>query len=264
MDKLSKNSIAYQNIRQYKKIIFDCDSTLVKVEGLDEIARFKGCLPQVQELTKLSMEGKVKLEEVFALKMAMIRPSYAEIIKLGELYIESIVEDIREILLVFKSLNKDVIQVTGNFYPAIEKLCDFLNIPKENIFANSIYFNDRGQYIGFDSSGFLSISGGKREIVKRIFQKDPVGRICFVGDGSTDLETAPPVDLFVGYGGVVIRDNVKNQSDAYILSESHAPLLRLILTEEEQRMGEKINPTLFEKADQLIAEGKLLTKNMFT
>ena len=148
---------------EYKKIIFDCDSTLVKIEGLDELAKFKGKKEIVSELTRLSMDGKVKLEEVFAMKMAMIKPSRDDMKLLGKLYIQNLVEDIKEVIIVLKELNKDVLQITGNFYPAIKILCDHLGIEEDSIFSNSIFFNEKGDYIGFDSKSPLSITGGKNE-----------------------------------------------------------------------------------------------------
>lgn len=245
----------------FKKIVFDCDSTLVKIEGLDELARVKGKKEEVAELTKLSMDGKVKLEEVFTLKMAMIRPSREDVLNLGRLYTEAVVEDIVPLISLLHGLKKDVLQVTGNFYPAVKILASFLGIPKKHIYANQVYFNQRGEYVGFDFQGPLSISGGKRIVMREIYQKDPQTKAVFIGDGSTDMDTKPPVDLFIGYGGVVARQNIEKCSDIYVISESLTPVLRFILTEEEQRQGKKMNKSLFEKADQLIKKGFVSVKN---
>ena len=56
----------------------------------------------------------------------------------------------------------------------------------------------------------------------------------FVGDGVTDLETqGTAADLFVGFGGVVVRQKVKATAQAWIESPSLASLLPLVLTGEE-------------------------------
>jgi len=39
-----------------------------------------------------------------------------------------------------------------------------------------------------------------------------------VGDGVSDLETAPDVDLFVGYGRYTPRDKVKAEAEEFITS----------------------------------------------
>ena len=40
--------------------------------------------------------------------------------------------------------------------------------------------------------------------------------VAMVGDGATDLEARPPADLFVGYGGVVVREKVKAGADIFV------------------------------------------------
>ena len=36
------------------------------------------------------------------------------------------------------------------------------------------------------------------------------------GDGATDMQARPPADAFVGFGGIVIRENVKKGSDWFV------------------------------------------------
>ena len=37
-----------------------------------------------------------------------------------------------------------------------------------------------------------------------------------IGDGVTDLEAYPPADLFIGFGGNKIRENVRQNSPWFI------------------------------------------------
>lgn len=37
-----------------------------------------------------------------------------------------------------------------------------------------------------------------------------------IGDGATDLQAKPPADLFIGYGGVVAREAVKQGADLFV------------------------------------------------
>ena len=48
-----------------------------------------------------------------------------------------------------------------------------------------------------------------------------------VGDGSSDLSTRDYVDLFVGFGGVIARDNVMSKAPIALESKSIAPILPL-------------------------------------
>jgi phosphoserine phosphatase len=37
-----------------------------------------------------------------------------------------------------------------------------------------------------------------------------------VGDGATDMQAKPPADLFIGYGGVVVREAVRDGADLFV------------------------------------------------
>lgn len=37
-----------------------------------------------------------------------------------------------------------------------------------------------------------------------------------VGDGATDLESVPPADHFIGYGGNIIRESVRDRAQYFV------------------------------------------------
>jgi phosphoserine phosphatase len=51
-----------------KLIVFDCDSTLSKIEGIDELARLRGekTFSEIEALTNAAMNGEVAIDEIFA------------------------------------------------------------------------------------------------------------------------------------------------------------------------------------------------------
>jgi len=83
----------------------------------------------------------------------------------------------------------------------------------------------RQQYLDY-GEGPLTVSSGKPDIVREL-AGDRHGRRLMVGDGSSDLATRSVVDLFVGFGGVVARDKVLKDADAFVHSASLAPILPL-------------------------------------
>jgi phosphoserine phosphatase len=44
-----------------------------------------------------------------------------------------------------------------------------------------------------------------------------------VGDGASDLETVPVVDLFIGFGGFTAREKVRREAAAFVTSLSAVP-----------------------------------------
>jgi phosphoserine phosphatase len=37
-----------------------------------------------------------------------------------------------------------------------------------------------------------------------------------IGDGATDMQARPPAKAFIGYGGIIEREKVKNGADWFI------------------------------------------------
>ena len=89
-----------------------------------------------------------------------------------------------------------------------------------------VVFNDDGSYASFDAASPLAATGGKRIAIQRWNVDRPA---LMVGDGTTDLEARPAVDLFVAFAGVIERPNVVQAADVVIRANSLAPLLPIIL-----------------------------------
>jgi phosphoserine phosphatase len=105
--------------------------------------------------------------------------------------------------------------VSGGFRQLIEPLADTLGIPFSHVHANRLLFDAEGDYAGFDVEEFTSHSGGKAEACKYLKAKFDYSTVVMVGDGATDLEARQPggANIFVCYGGVVLRENVAAKAD---------------------------------------------------
>ena len=109
--------------------------------------------------------------------------------------------------------------VSGGFRHMINPVADALDVPRSNIFANDIRFDEiDGSYKSFDPEEFTSRAGGKAEAVKHIKKTDGHAVMGMVGDGATDLESRAPggADVFIGYGGVQVRDAVATGADWFV------------------------------------------------
>ena len=62
-----------------RAILFDCDSTLSTIEGIDVLAEQAGVVDQVVPLTNAAMEGRLKLEEAYAARLDLIKPDASTI-----------------------------------------------------------------------------------------------------------------------------------------------------------------------------------------
>lgn len=216
----------------YDLVIFDCDSTLCSIEGVDELARGRGIGAEVSTLTGAAMEGRIPIEDIYAKRLALIRPGRDAIAWLARRYVSSLVDGADQAVSILRAAGKQVHIVSGGFLPAIQQVAEVLSIPRENAHAVALRFNGNGDYDGFDESSPLARSGGKAIVAAGLIQR--FGAAVAVGDGITDLEMKAAGATFVGFGGVAVRDRVRREADHYVDEPSLLAVLPLLLTPEEQ------------------------------
>ncbi len=224
--------------QSYDLIFFDCDSTLSSIEGIDELARFKGKEERVGLLTNKAMDGELDLAEVYGKRLRAIRPTRAQLKTIEESYWETMVEDAAEVIAALHYLGKRVFIISGGLIDAVRGFGRRLGVDAARIRAVELEYNElSGQwwryhepqaqqaqtYLDFDE-GPLTVSKGKSQIIQELAGDLP-GRRLMVGDGASDLATKDQVDLFIGYGGVLARDKVKAGSDVFVSANSLAPIL---------------------------------------
>ncbi|MGH7626775.1 MAG: HAD-IB family phosphatase [Gemmatimonadaceae bacterium] len=216
----------------FRCVIFDCDSTLTRIEGIDLLA---GPLHEdSRRLTELAMSGTVRLEEIYGRRLALIAPTRDQVAEVGERYVAEMVPDAAGVVAALQGEGIEVRILSGGLLPAVLTLARALSVPEWLVGAVNILFNANGSYAGFDTTSPLARSGGKLEMVKRWGPSLP-RPVMMVGDGATDLETRPGVDLMVAFAGVVVRPAVVAGADAVIRSTSLASVLPLALDHEVPR-----------------------------
>jgi phosphoserine phosphatase len=208
---------------RFRTVVFDCDSTLVRIEGIDELA---GALkPEVQRLTDLAMDGGVALEEVYGRRLELIAPTRSQVEAIGRAYLETLVEDARETVDRLHALGVEVWVISGGLLPPVLTVARALGIDDARVAAVGITFDSEGRYAGFDTASPLARSGGKLEVLRGWQLTGPV---LMVGDGVTDLETRPAVDAFAAFAGVVHRPAVVAAADHLIAGPGLAAVVDLV------------------------------------
>lgn len=201
-----------------KLIVFDCDSTLSAIEGIDELGRAGGpeMFARIEAMTNDAMNGKLPVEAVFGERLRIIRPTSASVAAVGQKYIDTVEPTAAATLEKLRAAGWTPIILSGGFRNAIRPLADFLGI--ERVEAVDLYFDAAGNYAGFDERYPTTRSGGKPEIIRALKRDLNPERVVMVGDGVSDLETKPEVDLFVGFGRYAARAKVKNEAGAFVFS----------------------------------------------
>lgn len=205
-------------------VIFDCDSTLSSVEGIDELAHRAGVFSQLAPLTIAAMEGKIKLEDVYRKRLETIRPGQTDIEWLSQLYLENIVPGANSVINELQYAGKQVHIVSGGIRQAVLPLTAHLKIPESHLHAVDLHFTREGDYAGFDETSPLAKSGGKKIICAEIIGKQ--NSAVMIGDGITDLEAAQERVHFIGFGGVFHRSMIEEMAEDYITDPTLFPVLQ--------------------------------------
>ncbi len=207
-------------------MIFDCDSTLSRIEGVEELSSEHRS--QVAALTEAAMAGEVPLEEVYGRRLELIRPSAEDVDRVGRQYIDERIPGVEDVVRQLGRAGVTVRVISGGLRPAVLVLTRFLGLEDEAVAAVDLRFDPDGSYAGFDEASPLARAGGKSEVLREWREVTPAPRML-VGDGATDLEAKADVDLFVAFTGVVRRSAVAAGADVEVDEPSLDRIVELAL-----------------------------------
>lgn len=211
---------------RYASVVLDVDSTLSAIEGIQWLA--KRCDEEVRRRiaaqTEAAMRGDIDLESVYAERLAVVRPTRAEIAALGAAYVDAISPGAVEAIAAMRAAGVRVVVVSGGLRQAVVPLAEHAGIPESDVHAVSLRFSSEGSYAGFDTSSPLYRSGGKPRCVASLALPSPV---IAIGDGMTDAELRGTVSSFVAYTGFARHERVVAAADSVISSFAELPPLVL-------------------------------------
>lgn len=215
----------------YDAVVFDCDSTLSWIEGIEDLQDDRaGVRDEVARLTAQAMAGEIPLEAAYGRRLELIAPTLGEVEAVGKRYVETLMEGAADVVRGLRLLGKDVGIVSGGLLPPVRTLGRHLGVPDDRIFAVGIEFDGDGAYAGFDAASPLARAGGKPEVVTQHFGG---GSAALIGDGATDLEAASACARFVAFAGVVERARVVGGADRAVFAPDLAAILPHVLTAKE-------------------------------
>jgi phosphoserine phosphatase SerB len=239
----------------FGRVVFDCDSTLSEIEGINELASMNGVHYEVAEMTRRAMGGQVPFEEVFGARLDLIRPQKKQMVALGKLYTSTLVEDAATCVDALQSLGIEVHLLSGGYRDALMPMAQKLGVRPDHLHANDLLHDGEGRYAGFDAGNPLCRSGGKAEVLAELPEAGPT---LLVGDGASDAEARHNVELFVGYGGVEKRGRVREAAPVYLHAESLAPLVVIAAGMDGCRVllgDERFRPLVIKGLATLLREG---------
>jgi phosphoserine phosphatase len=213
-------------VSRFNSVVLDVDSTLSGIEGIDWLAAQRGeeVAAWSATLTDKAMRGEIPIEAVYGERMRAVRPTRNEITQLGQEYVARIAPRASETLRALKTAKVQLVMVSGGLREAILPLAAVLGVEESSLHAVSVFFDDRGDYAGFDETSPLTRQTGKKTTVAAMGLKGP---ILAVGDGMTDSEMKSVVDGFAAFTGFTRRAPVIARADFVV--ENFDQLRELVL-----------------------------------
>ena len=196
-------------VRRYRLAVFDMDSTLIRCEVIDELARYAGVGQQVAAITERAMRGELDFQASFIERLALLKGLDAGVVD-RILDAMPITEGVSELILTLRARGIYTAILSGGFMPFAHYLQRQFGF--DEVHANSLEV-DRGALTGKVQ---LPIVDGeyKRNALVEIARRREVdlADTIAVGDGANDLPMLMTAGLGVAYAAKpVIQKQVEVQ-----------------------------------------------------
>jgi len=200
-------------------VIFDCDSTLIKEEVIDELAKVAGVEQHVQRLTARAMKGEIDFRKALRERVQLLKGlTAAQLEKVTQTV--HLTPGAEELISALHFMGFKVGVISGGFSFFTDYLRKRLQL--DYVYANELEIED-GVTTG-RIRGKAIYSRSKADIIHEIAQKENVSidQIVAVGDGANDRFMLQKAGLAIGFNP---KEILKDFSDGIITSDNISGLL---------------------------------------
>lgn len=170
--------------RSKRLIVMDMDSTLIRIEVIDELARAHGVGEQVAAITRRAMQGEMDYDQSLRERVALLRGLDARVLyQLADNL--PLTEGAETLLRVLKRLGYRTAVISGGFSVAAEALQKRLGID----FAWSNTLEIEGGLLTGRVSGPIVNAQRKADLLEELALRErvPLDQVIAIGDGANDV-----------------------------------------------------------------------------
>ena len=208
---LEKIDICIQSLtsREKKILLSDMDATIIENETLDDLVKISGVEANIDETSKLAMEGKIDIKTTLSTRVNYLKGKPKSLIDQSLAGIKF--HPGSKVLI--KTLNQKgyiTSLVTGGFAPISTFVGEKLGF--QNIISNEFDFKDdcfTGEYVPITAG-----NNSKLNYLNKLTEEKNISKsqVVAIGDGANDLGMLINAGLGVGYHAhQIVRDQVDNQ-----------------------------------------------------
>lgn len=182
--------------RNRRLVAFDMDSTLIRQEVIDELAKRHGVGDQVVAITSEAMAGRIDFKESFRRRAALLKGMPVSVLDEVAGSVELNV-GARRLLRALKHFGYKTAVISGGFQYVGERLADDLGI--DYVFANSLEIKD-GIMTGA-VEGRIVDAARKAELLRETADREGIAlaQTIAIGDGANDLPMLANAGLGVAF-----------------------------------------------------------------
>ena len=208
--------------------IFDFDSTLVRVEALDELAEIAlqgsrdrdALVARIREITTLGMEGRMTIEQSLRTRLDLLSIRPAMLAPLVERLAASVTPSLQRGARRLIDMRDRVWVVSGGCHEWIDPVVEGMGLRRDQVIANRLRPTPDGG-LELDPASPCAVDHGKAAAIDAAGIPRP--RVM-VGDGMTDWQVRErgACERFVCFTEVVRREAVVARADATAASLDEA------------------------------------------
>lgn len=213
----------HQYQTDYKMVCFDMDSTLIKTEVIDELAKFAGVGDKVRAITASAMRGEIDFRESFQRRMALLEGLSQSV--LAEISDSLPLMDGLEVLIKnLKKYDYKLAILSGGFSYFAEELQVRLGF--DYVYANKLEIISK-KLTGQAIEPIID-SAKKAELLYKLAAQEDLStdQIVAVGDGANDLAMLNTAGLGIAFHAKpIVREKI-NHAISWSTLESLLYLLK--------------------------------------
>jgi phosphoserine phosphatase len=195
-----------KNIKDFKLLVCDMDSTLIQNECIDEIAELLNLKKEISEITELTMKGKLCFNESIKKRVQLLKG--VNICSFEKIVNEKIKfqPHVNEWLNYAKSHNLVTVVVSGGFtyfvnYVKKSLSMDYAFSNTFEVLNNELTGNLVGEIINADKKAELTVKIANQYGIKK-------NQIIAIGDGANDINMFQESGLSISMHGKPVLDDL--------------------------------------------------------
>ena len=209
-------------------VVFDCDSTIVKAEVIDELAKVAGVSEHVKEMTARAMNGQLDFKQAIKERVRLLKGLTVEQLKLLSKTIR-LTPGTEELISTLHFMGYKVAVISGGFSFFTDYLKERLKL--DYVFANELVI-ENGITTG-EIKGDIIDAERKGEILKKIAKLEDISvdQVVAVGDGANDRFMLENAGLAIAFSP---KEILKKHSNGMITSDNIFGLLYFLGVPDSQ------------------------------